>query len=385
MGPLEGVTIIELAGIGPGPFAGMMLADMGARIIRIDRLTPGVLSQLADTSGKGHVPDIVARGRESLAVNLKDQQGIDLVLDLIEKADGLIEGFRPGVAERLGLGPDVCLARNPQFVYGRMTGWGQDGPMAHVAGHDINYISLSGALAAMGRRGDAPVPPLNLVGDYGGGGLMLAYGVVCALLSAKNTGKGQVVDASMVDGSAALMAQFFTMTATGFWKNERGVNLLDTGAPFYEVYETSDGKYMSVGPIEPQFYAELVQISGIDADPAQQYDPSTWPELKQALTDAFKTKTRDEWTTAFDGSDACVAPVLDMAEAPSHPHNIARGTFVTDEKDVVQPAPAPRFSGTPSSLPSLAPEIGADGAQILTELGVDETTQAQLRESGVIG
>ncbi|MCZ2528100.1 CaiB/BaiF CoA transferase family protein [Streptomyces sp. HB2AG] len=385
MGPLAGLTVVEMAGIGPGPFAGMVLADLGADVVRIDRLTPG----WGGTPDPAAVrADVVSRGRRSVAVNLKAPEGVELVLDLLAGADALIEGYRPGVMERLGLGPDVCLERNPRLVYGRMTGWGQDGPLADRAGHDINYISLSGALGSVGRAGEPPVPPLNLVGDYGGGGLLLACGMVAALLSVARGGTGQVVDAAMTDGSALLMAQFYGMRAAGLWGGERGTNLLDTGAPFYDVYATADGGHVSVGPIEPAFFAELLDRLGADgADgeaAAGQYDPAAWPALRERLRAAFATRTRDEWEEVFAGSDACVAPVLSMEEAPGHPHNAARGTFVIRD-GVVQPAPAPRFSATPAEVRLPPPVVGRHTDEVLAGAGVTPDRLAALRESGVVG
>jgi alpha-methylacyl-CoA racemase len=377
-----------MAGIGPGPFAGMMLADLGANVIRIDRLSSGL-------GGAGWVrapstmaavrADVVSRGRRSIAVNLKSAEGVELVLKFVDSADVLIEGYRPGVMERLGLGPDVCLERNPRLVFGRMTGWGQDGPLAQAAGHDINYISLSGALAAIGRHGEAPVPPLNLVGDYGGGGMLLAYGVVAALLSAARTGTGQVVDAAMLDGSALLMAQFFGMKAIGRWTDERGSNLLDTGVPFYDVYPSSDGGYLSVGPLEPAFFASLLERLGIDdIDVGTQYDPRSWPALRHRLAAEFASRTRAASEELFAGVDGCVFPVLSMAEAPQHPHNLARGTFVVRD-EVVQPAPAPRFSATPAALELPPPAIGEHTDEILAELGKSGEEMRRLLEDGVVG
>ena len=383
MGPLSGISVVEMAGIGPGPFAGMMLADLGASVIRVDRLSAGWGGGPSGMPAVG--ADVVSRGRRSIAVNLKSADGVELVLRLIDTADVLIEGYRPGVMERLGLGPDVCLERNQRLVFGRMTGWGQDGPLAQAAGHDINYISLSGALAAIGRHGEAPVPPLNLVGDYGGGGLLLAYGVVAALLSAARTGAGQVVDAAMVDGSAVLMAQFFGMKAAGLWTDERGTNLLDTGAPFYDVYPTADGGYLSVGPLEPAFFAILLERLGIDdIDASTQYDPRSWPALRLRLAREFSSRTRAASVELFAGVDGCVMPVLSMSEAPQHPHNLARGTFVTRD-DVVQPAPAPRFSATPARLDLPPPAVGEHTDAVLTELGLSGDEVRRLREDGVVG
>ncbi len=378
-GPLEGVRIIELAGLGPAPFAGMMLSDAGADIIRIDRADRATFPPREEP----HV-DLMNRGRRSVAVDLKHPDGVALVLDLVEGADGLMEGFRPGVAERLGLGPDVCLARNPKLAYGRMTGYGQDGPMAQAAGHDIDYIALSGALEAIGRAGERPVPPLNLVGDFGGGGMLLAYGMLAAILGARTTGKGQVVDAAMVDGAASLMTMTYTLRSAGVWQDGRGTNLLDTGAHFYEVYETSDAKYMGVGAIEPQFYAELIRLLGFeDVDLSTQMDRTTWAAMKVRFSATFASKTRDEWEAIFAGSDACVAPVLSATEAPDHPHNKARGTF-TEVAGVVQPAPAPRFLSTPGSIRRPPPNPGQHGDEALADWGLAADQVAGLRESGAI-
>lgn len=341
MGPLTGIRIVELAGIGPGPFCAMMLADMGAEIIRVER------KGAQDPRGKFN---LLLRGRPSIGIDLKEPAAIAATLRLIEQADALIEGFRPGVMEKLGLGPDVCLARNPRLVYGRITGWGQTGPLAQAAGHDINYISLSGVLHAIGEPGGKPVPPLNLVGDFGGGGMMLAFGIVCALLEAKASGQGQVIDAAMTDGSATLMTIIYGLKAMGTWTNERGANMLDGGAHFYGTYECADGKYVSIGSIEPQFYALLFEKLELN-DPAfqEQMNKARWPELKERLTQAFKTKTRDEWCARMEASDVCFAPVLDLDEAPRHPHNAARGTFV-ELDGIPQPAPAPRFSRTTPTI-----------------------------------
>jgi len=340
-GPLAGINIIEFAGIGPGPFCGMMLADQGAKVTVLHR--------------SGQAPDprlALSRSRQLVAVDLKSAEGIATARKLVKDADGLIEGFRPGVMERLGLGPDVLLSDNPKLVYGRMTGWGQYGPLAAAAGHDINYISISGALHAFGRAGDKPTPPINLVGDFGGGGMMLAFGMVSALLHAKTGGTGQVVDCAMTDGSAALMAMIYDFHNIGQWRDERGVNLLDTGAHFYDTYETADGKFISIGSIEPQFYAQLRQVAGLaeNADFDPQMDPRQWPVLKEKLTDLFKTKTRTEWCALMEGTDICFAPVLTLTEAKEHPHNVERQTFV-DVGGLQQPAPAPRYSVTVSDPP----------------------------------
>ncbi len=378
-GPLEGVRIVELAGIGPAPFAGMMLADAGADIIRVDRSERATYPPHQEA----HV-DLMNRGRRSVAVDLKHPDGVALVLRLVERADGLMEGFRPGVAERLGVGPDACHARNPRLVYGRMTGWGQEGPMATAAGHDIDYISIAGALEPIGRAGERPVPPLNLVGDFGGGGMLLAFGMCAAMLHARATGEGQVVDAAMVDGAAALMTMTYTLRAAGIWKDERGVNMLDTGAHFYEVYETSDGGYMSVGAIEPQFYAELLDRLGLAGEELpDQNDRDRWPEMKERFAAIFATRSRDEWAKVFEGSDACAAPVLSPAEAPDHPHNRARRTF-TEVAGVVQPAPAPRFDRTPGSIRCPPPNPGQHADEALADWGLDAAEVAGLRDSGAI-
>ncbi len=348
-GVLAGVTVIELAGIGPGPFCGMMLADHGARVIRIER--PGTASRFGDGGNR----DILNRNRERIELDLKDPAAISQLKDLVKTADALIEGYRPGVIERMGIGPEVLLAINPKLVIGRMTGWGQDGPMAPLAGHDINYIALSGALHTYGRKGEKPIFPVNAVGDFGGGGMMLAFGVVAGILHARSGGAGQVVDCAMVDGAAILSAMTYTFLGNGQWRDERGVNLLDSGTHFYDTYETSDGKYISLGSIEPQFYAILLEKTGLAGDPdfAQQMNPMKWDELKARMTALILTKTRDEWCAIMDGTDICFAPVLSLKEAPQHPHNAARGTFVEDG-GMVQPAPAPRFSATPAPPVSLA-------------------------------
>lgn len=378
-GPLDGYRIVEIAGIGPGPFAAMMLADMGAEVLRVDRTS-------AVTAGTGKPSyDLLARGRRSIGVDLKRPEGTELVLRLVERADALVEGFRPGVAERLGIGPEHCRRRNPRLVYGRMTGWGQDGPYATAAGHDINYIALAGALEAVGRAGEPPVPPLNLLGDFGGGGMLLAYGVVCGLLEAARSGEGQVVDAAMVDGAALLMTMFFGMTASGAWRPERGTNLLDTGAHFYDVYETADGRYVAVGSLEPQFYAELLRLSGLEAaeDLPDQLDRSQWPAMKQRLAEVFRTKTRDEWCALMEGTDVCFAPVLSLAEAPDHPHNASRNTFL-EVAGMTQPAPAPRFSRTPGEISRPPAHPGEHTEEALRDWGLDASDTTKLREAGVI-
>jgi alpha-methylacyl-CoA racemase len=361
MGPLQGVKVIEVGGIGPGPFCGMMLSDMGAEIVRVERK-----GQFMMTDPKF---DLLTRNRRSIEVDLRKKEGAAAVLKMVEQADALQEGFRPGVMEKLGLGPDACLKRNPRLVYGRMTGWGQEGPLAKAAGHDINYIALTGALHAIGRKGESPVPPLNLVGDFGGGGMMLAFGMVCALFECQKSGKGQVVDAAMVDGSAALMAMMYGLRASGLWTDDRGMNLIDGGAHFYDTYETSDGKYVSVGSIEPQFYALLLEHTGID-DPEfkNQLDLTKWPEFKQRVTEIFKTKTRDEWCDIMEGTDVCFAPVLSLDEAKDHPHNRTRNTFIEVE-GVLQPAPAPRFSRTAPETPNPPPKIGQHTEAVLSDFG----------------
>jgi alpha-methylacyl-CoA racemase len=378
-GPLSGIRIVEIAGIGPGPFCAMMLADLGAEVLRVDRAERARLPR-----GEGPNLDLLNRGRRSIGVDLKSPAGVDVVLRLVEKADALIEGFRPGVMERLGLGPDVCLARNPGLVFGRMTGWGQDGPLAHAAGHDLNYIALTGALHAIGRSDSPPPPPLNLVGDFGGGGLMLAYGILAALLERTRSGKGQVVDAAMVDGAAALMAIIFGAHASGWWRDERASNMLDGGAHFYDCYETKDKKYVSIGSIEPQFYAQLLELTGLKGEPLpHQMDRSSWPKLKERLTAIFKTKTRDEWCQIMEGSDVCFAPVLSLAEAPEHAHMKARNTFVEVE-GVRQPGPAPRFSRTPGVIERPPAHAGEHTDEALADWGFASGDIAKLRESGAI-
>lgn len=373
-GPLSGLKIIEIAGIGPGPFAGMMLADHGAEVIRVERLE----GNQADFDS-----DILLRSRRVISVDLKTPEGVAVVRALARSADGLIEGFRPGVMERLGLGPDVLLADNPRLVYGRMTGWGQTGSYAAAPGHDINYIALSGALTAFGRAGEKPTPPLNMVGDFGGGGLMLAFGMVSALYHANRTSNGQVIDCAMTDGSAVLMSMIWSLYASGQWQAERGTNVLDTGAHYYETYETADGKFVSVGAIEPQFYAALVRVAGLAEDPlfANPTDPSTWAGAKARLAAVFATKTRDEWCELMEDQSICFAPVLTFDEAPAHPHNVERQTFI-ELDGVTQPAPAPRFSRTPADFPQKLERVAAD---ILKDAGYDPAQVAELIACRAVG
>jgi alpha-methylacyl-CoA racemase len=374
VGPLAGFKIIELAGIGPGPFCGMMLSDMGAEVIRVDR--PG-------KNARRNI-DVLTRGRKSIAADLKTPAGRDVVLKLCESADALFEGFRPGVTERLGLGPLDCQAVNPKLVYGRMTGWGQDGPMASAAGHDINYIALSGALHAIGNKGGKPVPPLNLVGDFGGGGMFLAFGMVCAMLEAQKSGTGQIVDTSMVEGASTLMAMFFSMRAAGVWKDDRASNMLDGGAHFYDTYETQDGRYISLGSIEPQFYALLIEKAGLNADEfTPQMDVSRWPQYKDKLAEVFKQKTRDQWTEIMEGTDVCFAPVLSLGEVQDHPHNKARESFV-ELDGVVQPSPAPRFSRTVPRLTGSSRLAGEDSREVLAAAGYTAAEIESLIEAGAI-
>jgi alpha-methylacyl-CoA racemase len=376
MGPLDGITVIELAGIGPGPFAAGLLSDMGATVIRVDR----PLGSLPDAPPV----DTLNRGRKSIAVDLKHPGGREVVLALVQKADALLEGFRPGVAERLGVGPQECLEANPALVYARMTGWGQDGPYATVAGHDINYISLSGALGLLGRAGEAPVPPINLVGDFGGGALYCAFGIVCGILEARTSGTGQVVDVSMVDGSASLTNMMWGFKAMGFWSGQRGTNMLDTGSHFYDVYRCADGEYVSIGSIEPQFYAELLRLTGLSGDPgfSAQMDRNTWPRLKKRLAEVFITKSRQEWCEVMEGTDVCFAPVLSLDEAAVHPHNLARNTFTTVD-GVTQPSPAPRFSRTPGAIQSPPVHPGAHTDEVLEMIGFGDRA-TELRSVGAV-
>ena len=372
-GPLTGLKIIEFAGIGPGPFCGMLLSDLGADVVRIDR----------KGQGRGSPADVTARGRRSVGLDLKNPQAIETCLKLLESADAVFEGFRPGVMERLGLGPDVVLKRNPKIVYGRMTGWGQTGPYANAAGHDMNYIAITGALHAIGTK-DKPIPPLNLVGDFGGGALYLAFGLMAGIISARETGKGQVIDAAMSDGAASLMAMFYGFKASGMWTHDRRANMLDGGAHFYDTYQCSDGKWVSIGSIEPQFYALLLEKTGI-TDPAfaAQMNRGEWDSLRAKLAEVIGGKTQDEWTAIMGGTDVCFAPVLDLDEAPKHPHNVARQTFV-EVAGVTQPAPAPRFSATPGAIQGPPPAIGAHDTEALTDWGFSGAEIDALKAAGAL-
>jgi len=376
MGPLEGVRIVEFAGIGPGPFAGMMLADMGAEILRIDRHN--------DTRPGDPRKDIPVRGRKSITLNLKKPGAAEAALRMIDGADALIEGFRPGVMERLGLGPDVCMARNPALVYGRMTGWGQEGMLAQSAGHDINYISLCGALWTMGEGGRKPMPPLNLVGDFGGGGMMLAFGMVCALLKAQRTGVGDIVDAAICDGTATLMAPIYAAVAKGLWQNERQSNRLDGAAPYYGTYETKDGKYICIGSLEPQFYALLMELLELPADHfGDRFDESKWPQHRQIFADIFAQRDQAEWTELFEGTDVCYAPILDLEEAPVHAHNVSREVFV-EAHGIRQPAPSPRFTNSPVEMPSPPPAPGDHNDTALLDWGFDADEISTLKDAGAL-
>ncbi|KFI06239.1 CaiB/BaiF CoA-transferase family protein [Massilia sp. BSC265] len=381
-GPLAGVRVVEMVGIGPCPFAAMMLADMGAEVIRIDRKgNPGADSPYP-VLGTRH--DVMARGRRSLALDLKQPAGRCAAMRLIEQADVLLEGFRPGVMERLGLGPDDCLECNPKLVYGRVTGWGQSGPLAQAAGHDINYVALSGMLYSTGRADSPPPPPLNLVGDFGGGGMMLAFGVVCAVLEARKSGQGQVVDAAMTDGAALLGAMMYGLRGAGSWSGQREGNLLDGGAPFYDTYACSDGKFVAIGAIEPQFFATLLTLTG-QSDPLfmKRWNKAHWPELHERFAALFATRTRDEWCRLLEGTEVCFAPVLDLEEAPRHPHNAARRTFVEID-GVTQPAPAPRFSRTAPATPGVPSSPGADSEAVLADWGFTAESIEALRNGEVI-
>jgi alpha-methylacyl-CoA racemase len=372
MGPLSGIRVIEFAAIGPVPFAAMLLSDMGAEVVRIDR-KPGRVP---------HKTEVYYRGRRAIALDLKKREAVEAALRLIGKADALVEGYRPGVMERLGLGPDVCLTRNPRLVYGRMTGWGQTGPLAHAAGHDINYIALAGALHAIGEKGGKPIPPLNLVGDFGGGALYLAFGIACGLLEARRSGKGQMVDAAMLDGAASLMSVFYGLYAAGIWQDSRGVNLLDSGAPFYDTYETKDGKWIAIGPLEAEFYRQLLERLPItDEDVNARHDRARWPQTKEKIASIIKTKTRDEWDAILLGTDVCYAPVLSLSEAPRHPHNLAREVFI-EVDGVTQPAPAPRFSATKGVVQG--PPRGPETESVLKDWGFLPEEIASLKTADAI-
>lgn len=375
-GPLAGLRAVELGGIGPAPFCGMLLADLGVEVVKVER----TVAAAAEESARF---EVLNRGRTSVALDLKTPEGRDLALSLVESSDMVFEGFRPGVAERLGIGPEECLARNPRVVYGRMTGWGQDGPLAQAAGHDINYIGLVGALAAIGPAGGPPVPPLNLLGDFGGGGVFLALGLVSGVWEAARTGRGQVVDASIVDGTAALLGMLMGMRSGGAWPGGRGENLLDGGAHFYGVYECADGGYLSVGAIEPQFYGRFLEVLGLEAAPGDRMDPQAWPRLREDVAAVLRTRSRDAWVEAFAEYDACVAPVLSLEEAADHPHNRARG-YIGWEDGVMQPGPAPRFDRSPGAGPRAVPVPGEHTDEVLRLLGLDEGRIAELHEQGVV-
>ncbi|MGB1489932.1 MAG: CaiB/BaiF CoA transferase family protein [Acidimicrobiales bacterium] len=378
MGPLSGKRVVEIAGIGPGPFCAMLLADLGAEVVRVDRA-----SAVPDAMPDSPNLDLLNRGRRSVGVNLKTPEGIETVLKLVQNSDALIEGFRPGVAERLGIGPKECLARNPKLIYGRMTGWGQEGTYSSMAGHDINYIALSGVLGMIGREGEKPVPPVNLVGDFGGGGMLLALGICAALVEVAISGEGQVIDAAMTDGSALLSTMMHSFKAMGIW-GDRGTNLLDTGAPFYDVFECADGEYISIGSIEPQFYSELLRITGIDqSENPKQMDRTKWAEMNLKISDVIKEKTRSEWEELMEGTDVCFAPVLSMDEAYEHPHNKERNTFI-EVAGVMQPAPAPRFSKTPGAVSSPPPHPGQHTEEVLASLGLTTDEISLLREQNII-
>jgi alpha-methylacyl-CoA racemase len=377
MGPLNGIKVVELAGIGAGPFCAQMMADMGADIIRIDRKS---------TNGpkKNYKFDVMNRNRRSVALDLKNPVGVNTVLRLIDKADALIEGYRPGVAERLGIGPEVCLGRNAKLVYGRITGWGQDGPLSHAAGHDINFIALSGALHAIGYRNQPPVPSLNMLGDFGGGGMMLAFGIACGIIEAQKSGRGQVIDASMLEGTALMMNLFFGLKAAGEWTDERENNLLDGGAHFYRCYETSDRKWVAIASIEPQFYDLLLKLTGIsDTEFLDNMNKHKWPQLIEKLSDVFRAKSRDEWCDILEGSDVCFAPVLSLEEVPDHPHNKARGSFI-EVDGIVQAAPAPKFSRTKPDFPKSPPLIGEHNETALKDWGFSKIEVDELKRSCAI-
>ena len=377
-GPLAGLRVVEVGGVGPAPFCAMLLADLGAEVIRIDRKTPSESGFPVDRRF-----EFVFRSRRSIALDLKKPQGVDVVRRLTRQADVLIEGFRPGVMERLGLGPDSCLEINPRLVYGRMTGWGQTGPLAKAPGHDINYIALSGVLHAIGQKGGAPQIPLNLIGDFGGGAMYLAFGIMCALHETKGSGKGQVVDAGMLDGATSLMTMIYGLLASGYWTDQRGSNRLDSGAPWYSVYETSDGRHVAVGSTEASFYLNTVRLLGLNPDDlADQHDKAGWPRMKEAFSAAFKTRTRDEWCQVFDGAEACFSPVLSMAEAPAHPQQMARGNFV-QSGGMLQPAPAPRFGRTPAAIQSPPAKLGEHTDEVLRDWGFGADEVDRLRQIGV--
>jgi alpha-methylacyl-CoA racemase len=378
LGPLSGIRIIELAGIGPGPLASMVLGDLGADVVRIDRINASFVLDVAPKYA------VHTRNRRSIAIDLRRPEAAEVMLRLVATADGFIDPFRPGVVERLGIGPEPCLKRNPKLVYGRITGWGQEGPLADKAGHDINYIALAGVLGAIGRKGEAPLPPLNLVADYGGGGMLLAVGMLAGLIESMKSGRGQVVDAAMIDGAALLLGMITGLRGAGLWSEARGTNLLDSGAPFYEVYETSDGKHVAVGAIEPQFYANLIDKLGLagEALPAQM-DRASWPNMKARFAQIFETKTRDAWCAIMNEADTCVAPVLSIDEASVHPHARARAAFV-DVDGAIQPAPAPRFSRTPSVKPAVAVKPGAHTDELLTDAKFTAEEIVALRTAGVV-
>lgn len=379
-GPLSGLRVIEVGSIGPGPFCAMLLSDLGADVIRLDRTTgSGLVGPNADFR-----TELLHRGRRSVAVDLKNPGGPEVVLSLVDRADVLIEGFRPGVTERLGIGPEICAERNPALIYGRMTGFGQDGPLAQAVGHDINYVALSGALSMIGRSGEPPTPPLSLVGDFGGGGMILALGILGALYERQRSGLGQVIDASMVEGAALLATAFFGFSQTGTWNRERGTNIVDSGAPYYDAYETADGKWLSVGAMEPHFYADLVSLLGIGVQLPDQNDQSQWPAMKKVFADAVRTRTRDQWMAAAEGLTPCIAPILEFDEAPQHPHNRARGSFVTVD-GLVQPGPAPRFSRTAATVDRRPPIPGEHTAQALASWGLSATDVNGWLASGALG
>jgi alpha-methylacyl-CoA racemase len=379
-GPLTGIRVVEIGGIGPGPFCAMLLADLGADVLRVDRVVGGGLVGPSED----HATELLNRGRRSIAVDLKHPEGPEVVLRLVEQADVLMEGFRPGVAERLGIGPHDCLARNPRLVYGRMTGYGQDGPMAQAVGHDLNYIAQSGALSMIGRRDQPPTPPLSLIGDFGGGGMVLALGIAAALVERERSGAGQVIDAAMVEGAALLATPFYGYVQTGAWSTERGTNIVDSGAPFYDVYETADGRWLSVAAMEPRFYAALLELLGLDADELpDQHDHDSWPAMKERFAAVIATRTRDDWCAAAEGVEACVAPVLGVEEVEDDPHLAARNAFVR-HNGLLQPAPAPRFSRTPTALSLRPPLPGEHTAEALGDWGFDEAQIADLQQQGAI-